>query len=128
MTSKEHDLTVPSRRFMRHLGRHLEEIALFVVPQPEEDQSDTEDIGSNAVHAAQGEDSATNSTLSSFNSNIPSVASTHSQNKQESVHDGGDRWLCPYPKCGRHFKDLEAHMLEHRNERPEKCPDPSCQY
>jgi RNA recognition motif-containing protein len=36
--------------------------------------------------------------------------------------------LCPYPTCGRHFKDLEAHMLTHQPERPEKCPISTCEY
>jgi hypothetical protein len=30
--------------------------------------------------------------------------------------------------CGRHVKDLKAHMLTHQNERPEKCPIPTCEY
>lgn len=125
IASKEFDLKVPSRRFMKHLGRHLEEIALFVVPQPEEDQFDSDNVGSNAVHAAQGEESATNSTLSSFNSKRPSVASIRSQN---SLHDESNRVLCPYPGCGRHIKNLLAHMLTHSHERPEKCPVPTCEY
>ncbi|KAI6854746.1 hypothetical protein KC338_g9159 [Hortaea werneckii] len=36
--------------------------------------------------------------------------------------------LCPIPTCGRHVKDLKAHMLTHQNERPEKCPIPTCEY
>lgn len=127
ITPKDHNLTVPSRRFMKHLGRHLEEIALFIVPQPEEDGVDSGDIGSNAVHAARDED-ATNSTLSSFTSNRPSVASADSQNSRESLHDNANRGICPHPTCGVHFRDLKAHMLIHQNERPEKCPNPSCQY
>ena len=35
---------------------------------------------------------------------------------------------CPHPECGKIFKDLKAHMLTHQNERPEKCPIPSCEY
>lgn len=65
-TPTEHDLTVPSRRFMKHLGRHLEEIAIFVIPEPEEGQRSSGDTDSNAVHAALDEHSATASTLPSF--------------------------------------------------------------
>lgn len=36
--------------------------------------------------------------------------------------------MCPIPSCGRHIKDLKAHLLTHKNERPEKCPIPSCEY
>ncbi|KAJ2895488.1 hypothetical protein MKZ38_006426 [Zalerion maritima] len=35
---------------------------------------------------------------------------------------------CPYPDCGKRFKDLKAHMVGHQTERPEKCPVPSCDY
>ena len=36
--------------------------------------------------------------------------------------------MCPLPECGRVFKDLKAHMLTHRSERPEKCPITTCEY
>lgn len=39
-----------------------------------------------------------------------------------------NRNQCPYPECGRVFKDLAAHMLTHMEERPEKCPIESCEY
>ncbi|KAB8342989.1 hypothetical protein FH972_022582 [Carpinus fangiana] len=39
-----------------------------------------------------------------------------------------DKGRCPFPECGKVFKDLKAHMLTHQNERPEKCPIPSCDY
>jgi hypothetical protein len=35
---------------------------------------------------------------------------------------------CSYPECGKVFKDLKAHLLTHRNERPEKCPIQTCDY
>lgn len=130
-TSNDQDLAVPSRRFMKHLGRHLEEIALFVVPQPEEHQKDSDDIGSNAVHAAQDEDSATVSALSSFASgrlSISSVQAQHGRMYRKYPSDDHNKGLCPYPTCGRHFKDVKAHMLTHQNERREKCPVLSCEY
>lgn len=40
----------------------------------------------------------------------------------------GNRNRCPYPDCGRVFKDLAAHMLTHMEERPEKCPIETCEY
>ncbi len=46
----------------------------------------------------------------------------------ESDDDGRERGRCPHPECGRVFKDLKAHLLTHLNERPEKCPLPSCEY
>lgn len=39
-----------------------------------------------------------------------------------------NRNRCPYPECGRVFKDLNAHMLTHMEERPEKCPIETCEY
>jgi len=39
-----------------------------------------------------------------------------------------DKGRCPYPDCGRHFKDLKAHMMTHETVRPEKCPIVSCEY
>lgn len=39
-----------------------------------------------------------------------------------------NRSRCPHPECGRVFKDLNAHMLTHQEERPEKCPIETCEY
>ncbi|KAM0716922.1 hypothetical protein Q7P37_006774 [Cladosporium fusiforme] len=58
----------------------------------------------------------------------PSVSSVQSRHSQGSSSDESNKGLCPYPTCGRHFKDLKAHMLTHQNERPEKCPIPTCEY
>ena len=42
--------------------------------------------------------------------------------------EDSNKGLCPIAACGRHVKDLKAHMLTHQNERPEKCPIPTCEY
>lgn len=39
-----------------------------------------------------------------------------------------NRTRCPYPDCGRVFRDLAAHILTHQEERPEKCPISTCEY
>lgn len=54
----------------------------------------------------------------------------HSSPSSAHEHDELDREKnrCPFPDCGKIFKDLKAHMLTHQNERPEKCPIPSCEY
>jgi hypothetical protein len=66
-----------------------------------------------------------------------SVTSLHSQHsgtsrKSASSYELDDetreKGLCPLPECGRVFKDLKAHMLTHRAERPEKCPIATCEY
>ena len=51
------------------------------------------------------------------------VSATKSEEPQPS-----NRNRCPYPDCGRVFKDLAAHMLTHMEERPEKCPIETCEY
>lgn len=56
-----------------------------------------------------------------------SQASHHSHSSSVDSSDE-NRGICPIPSCGRHIKDLKAHMLTHQNERPEKCPIPSCEY
>lgn len=66
----------------------------------------------------------------------PSVSSTYtrgSQNGSSASSVGNDdenkeKGRCPYPECGRVFKDLKAHMLTHQSERPEKCPIITCEY
>ncbi|KIW13819.1 hypothetical protein PV08_06599 [Exophiala spinifera] len=61
----------------------------------------------------------------------PSPASSvgsHSSSKSEPTEEGVERGRCPHPECGKVFKDLKAHLLTHRTERPEKCPIPTCEY
>jgi hypothetical protein len=79
--SDETELSVPSKRFMRHLGRHLEEIALFVIPQPDQEDEDSDTISSDAVHAPKNDDNESLSTLSSFRSTLSErdIALTPSQ-------------------------------------------------
>ncbi|KAL1656960.1 hypothetical protein SLS61_000756 [Didymella pomorum] len=68
-----------------------------------------------------------------------SVASYRSQHSNASRRSGSgssfdlddetmSKGQCPLPECGRVFKDLKAHMLTHRAERPEKCPITTCEY
>ena len=63
---------------------------------------------------------------------ISSSSSSLSGNNHQPVTLGCDKveksGQCPHPECGRVFKDLEAHMLTHQSERPEKCPIVTCDY
>ena len=64
-------------------------------------------------------------------SSIASLTSHPSQQSPASGsiefdEDGKEKGRCPHPDCGRHFKDLKAHMLTHQAERPEKCPIAKC--
>ncbi|KAH0174448.1 hypothetical protein KCU67_g760, partial [Aureobasidium melanogenum] len=45
-----------------------------------------------------------------------------------SLDSEENKGVCPIASCGRHIKDLKAHLLTHKNERPEKCPITSCEY
>jgi hypothetical protein len=60
-----------------------------------------------------------------------SSLSRHSSQRSDSFEVNEvdrERGVCPWPDCGRSFKDLKAHMLTHQTERPEKCPIQSCEY
>ncbi|KAL1963824.1 hypothetical protein VTN77DRAFT_7755 [Rasamsonia byssochlamydoides] len=62
----------------------------------------------------------------------PSQSPRLRQSPAISQLDGDDeareKGRCPFPDCGRVFKDLKAHMLTHQSERPEKCPIVTCEY
>ena len=49
-------------------------------------------------------------------------------NEYNYESEASEKGRCTYPECGKVFKDLKAHMLTHRNERPEKCPIQTCIY
>lgn len=65
-----------------------------------------------------------------------SFSSSHSPRSHQSPtisnadgdDEGREKSRCPFPDCGRSFKDLKAHMLTHQSERPEKCPIVTCEY
>ncbi|KAJ6134518.1 hypothetical protein N7523_000840 [Penicillium sp. IBT 18751x] len=65
-----------------------------------------------------------------------SISSNQSRRSQQSPalssieaeDDVKEKGRCPYPDCGRVFKDLKAHRLTHLSERPEKCPITNCEY
>ncbi|PYH47662.1 putative C2H2 finger domain protein [Aspergillus saccharolyticus JOP 1030-1] len=66
-------------------------------------------------------------------SSVTSIQSRQSQSSPASSHselddDTKEKGRCPQPDCGRVFKDLKAHMLTHKSERPEKCPIATCEY
>ncbi|KAJ5585820.1 hypothetical protein N7450_005607 [Penicillium hetheringtonii] len=66
-------------------------------------------------------------------SSISSIRSRRSQQSPtlstiEADDDTKEKGRCPFPDCGRIFKDLKAHMLTHQSERPEKCPILTCEY
>ncbi|TKA53142.1 hypothetical protein B0A55_13577, partial [Friedmanniomyces simplex] len=49
-----------------------------------------------------------------------SISSIHSRHSHGSISsEDSNKGLCPIGTCGRHVKDLKAHMLTHQNERPE---------
>ncbi|KAH8701050.1 hypothetical protein BGW36DRAFT_425845 [Talaromyces proteolyticus] len=54
----------------------------------------------------------------------PSPAASNTDGEDE----GREKSRCPFPDCGKSFKDLKAHMLTHQSERPEKCPIVTCDY
>src|SRR5690349_19304959 len=73
----------------------------------------------------QPSDAHTRSSFASFHS-IQSHQSPMSSSAD--FDEEGEKGRCPHPDCGRVFKDLKAHMITHRPERPEKCPILNCEY
>ncbi|KAL3434946.1 hypothetical protein BDV09DRAFT_195305 [Aspergillus tetrazonus] len=91
--------SLPNTTFRRHVGQHLEELALFLLPpiDSEEDETTVPD---------EEDDTST----------------------AEIEEETNEKGRCPHPDCGRVFRDLKAHMLTHQSERPEKCPIVTCEY
>lgn len=71
-------------------------------------------------HVAQ--DPVYETSLSPRSHPSPSASNTDGED------EGREKSRCPFPDCGRSFKDLKAHMLTHQSERPEKCPIANCEY
>jgi len=65
---------------------------------------------------------------SSRRQSVSSAHSHHSRQSHSSLDSEENKGVCPIASCGRHIKDLKAHLLTHKNERPEKCPITSCEY
>lgn len=79
---------------------------------------------SNVAHILRADDNR-----DSAGTAVATVRDTRHTNIPSIVNLGhGTRNRCPYPDCGRVFKDLAAHMLTHMEERPEKCPIETCEY
>lgn len=79
---------------------------------------------SNVAHILRADDNR-----DSAGTAVATVRDTRHTNLPSIVNLGhGNRNRCPYPDCGRVFKDLAAHMLTHMEERPEKCPIETCEY
>lgn len=57
---------------------------------------------------------------------------THSSDQVDSdsfhAEEDKEKGQCTYPECRKVFKDMKAHILTHQNDRPEKCPIPTCDY
>lgn len=58
-----------------------------------------------------------------------SIDSYHSnQSGHQSDGTQTKKKQCPYPECGKWFKDLDAHVTTHQQVRPNKCPITTCQF
>jgi hypothetical protein len=102
---------------------------LMPLPAPSKTDIRSPRSSGGKLHTSQYLHANTNHPHSDFpESRSPSVSSVQSRHNQESWSEGPNKVLCPKLACGRHFKDLEAHMLTHQNERPEKCPILTCKY
>ena len=126
------------RDFAKHVGRHMETIALAALPRASGDDSDESSLDSVA-------DSYTSVRLENGlleqgdsgcqDSNSPpklctdtlrsSLACLTETSPVEESKEGG---RCPNPDCNKFFKNLPAHVLTHLSERPFKCPISTCEY
>ncbi|OQE16800.1 hypothetical protein PENFLA_c026G04506 [Penicillium flavigenum] len=79
------------------------------------------------------------STLSEGSSSVDQLEAIETENRrgfeeeivkehQEMKNNEKTLGKCPHPDCGRVCKDIQAHMLTHQLERPEKCPILTCEY
>ncbi|KAJ5733770.1 Zinc finger C2H2 [Penicillium malachiteum] len=109
--------------FEEHVGRHLEELALFALPYSEDDEYDTESASSDA--------GLTHDVLLTTHENpdgvqdqieppIPSDENSQKSSPSESIQ------RCPV--CDKSSSDMRSHILAHQIGGPEKCPDESCEY
>lgn len=85
-----------------HFTRHMEEVALGAIPRTAESDAGSDESSTMA--------SSENSRSNSF----------------ELDEESREKGMCPVEGCGRVFRDLNAHMLTHIGERPEKCPITTC--
>jgi hypothetical protein len=111
-TSQGQDLVVPSRRFMKHLGRHLEEIALFVIPQPDDDDDEggSEDVGSNAVHVTNMDEGGSLSTLTNFRSEAVADNEVEGDNNFTIEHE----LTIPRPTRPTYSEEQKFFVVYHR--------------
>lgn len=81
-------------------------------------------LGAALSHQVRSESASASlhSSLSPRSHPSPAASSTDVED------EGREKRRCPFPECGRSFKDLKAHMLTHQSERPEKCPIVNCEY
>lgn len=89
----------------RHVGEHLEEVALMALPKENEDLSDETSISDHEASYPHG-----------------------SVIDETPISAGSVSGKCLHQNCGRSFKDLKAHKLTHVTEGAFKCSVVSCEY
>ncbi|KAG7005326.1 hypothetical protein G7Y79_00020g048540 [Physcia stellaris] len=92
------------RSLVAHIGKHMEEVALMALPRD----------GANDAKESSGSEDG--SVMFVNNSGAAGYRTDNESGR------------CPFPKCGRFYKDLMTHLLIHQSERPEKCPVVTCEY
>ena len=98
------------RYFVKHLGRHLEAIALATLPREADEDSELESVASSGeIQSLKRATLLQDSPQPSIDQGIP-MSPSHSIYSNESFHD------------------LEIHPFTHLTERPEKCPIMTCEY
>ncbi|KAL9118833.1 MAG: hypothetical protein Q9187_004614 [Circinaria calcarea] len=125
------------RDFAKHVGRHMETIALAALPRAFENDSDESSLDSVADNYTsvrlknglpeQGDSGCQDSDLPPKHCPDTLKSSLACLTETSPVEKSKERGRCPNPACNKFFKDLPAHMLTHQ-ERPFKCPIVTCDY
>ncbi|PKY00856.1 hypothetical protein P168DRAFT_285012 [Aspergillus campestris IBT 28561] len=105
-----------------HIACHLRRIACFAI-RGAGGGEENDDIEANSGMSDRAE-------IHDRSSERLSVSSlSWTDNTQPHGYDKfTEKGRCPHPDCGRVFTDLNAHMLTHQSERPNKCPIVGCEY
>ena len=139
----------PRRELVKHVGRHMEEIALIVLPRENDEDSEASSASGTMSSSLSFDAGHGGSDLPAPTGIVESEpdhdrGSYGSENRRAfnsadlalvdepaiTTIDDDDRKKprCPDPNCRRLVKDLKAHMLTHQSERPEKCLIKTCEY
>jgi len=139
------------RKFVTHVGRHMEDVALSSLPREIDSDDSLTESGSEYVPLPTQSKTEAVMEYSRFESQ--DLIAQHERmtfqglarlNQGEEIgrddarpdvtdpdsseFQAVEKGICPFPGCGKVSMDLKAHMLIHQLERPFKCLFQTCEY